>query len=295
MFRVRLVVTGDVENLALGASLQRALRAAGAHDVEFSAFKVDGGAMTANPLPDPADLGLPVPSTVRRMANALLTETLVSRKRAEPLPDLVIGVDDLELANAGRAAAVTGWVRRAVREAIERHPDSAIAREALRARCSFHLLVPLVEAYFFGEANALLRAGVGAHVPVRRLGTNVEDFETDDPAFLPLAMARNAQQAADGYGWWREERHPKRYLSFLVGRSRPGALYNETVGGRAALATLDWGAVGADHQAVQFARSLFEDVSSALEVANPLGAGVTADCTYPSRAVRPEALTLRNL
>jgi hypothetical protein len=53
--------------------------------------------------------------------------------------------------------------------------------------------------------------------------------------------------------------------------------------------------VGADRQAVRFARSLFEDISAALEVANPLGAGATADCTYPSRAGRPETLTLRNL
>jgi hypothetical protein len=295
MFRVRLVVTGDVETRALGPSLQRALRTVGAVDVEFitPAFKVDGGALTCNPLADPANLALPVPSAARRMANALLTETLVSRRRSEPLPDLVIGVDDLELANAHQPAVVAGWVRRAIREAIERHRYPAQAREALRERCSFHLLVPLVEAYFFGEEAALARAGVGAHVPVHRLGTNVEDFETDDPAFLPLAAAQNAQQAANNYGWWREERHPKRYLSFLVGRS--GGLYDETVGGRAALETLDWGAVGADRQAVRFARSLFEDISAALEVANPLGAGATADCTYPSRAVRPETLTLRNL
>lgn len=291
MFRVRLVVTGDVEKLALGPSLQGALGSVGHVDVEFSALKVD--AMTSNPLPDPSNVALSVPSAIRRMANALLTETLMSRKRSEPLPDLVIGVDALELANAHQPAVVTGWVRRAVREAIERHPSSFHAREALRARCSFHLLVPLVEGYFFGEPGALLRAGVGAQVAVRRLGTNVEDFETDDPVFLPQAAATNARQVENNVAWWREERHPKRYLSFLVGRS--GGVYDETVGGRAALETLDWATVGADLQAVRFARALFEDMSSALEVANPLGAGATADTTYSPRAIRPEGLTLRNL
>jgi hypothetical protein len=56
MLRVRLVVTGDVEKLALGPSLQRVLRAAGAPDVELTALKDDGGAMTANPLADPTNV-----------------------------------------------------------------------------------------------------------------------------------------------------------------------------------------------------------------------------------------------
>ena len=47
--RVRLVVTGDLEKLSLGASLSRVFQAAGANVHYDAAFKVSGGAMTTNP------------------------------------------------------------------------------------------------------------------------------------------------------------------------------------------------------------------------------------------------------
>lgn len=296
--RVRLVVTGDLEKLSLGASLSRALRAAGANVHFDAAFKVSGGAMTTSPLPDPSNKMSPVPTPVQRMVRALVTETLGGPSGTRP--DLVIGIDDLELANAHQPAVVTAWVRRAVHEEIvARFPsypsqDAANhAREALRSRCSFHLFVPLAEGYFFGEPAAVRRAGVAPGVPVHRLGTDVEDFATDDPGFLPLAASRNADMVVRNYPWWREERHPKRYLDFLVQRS--GGIYDETRGGRAALETLDWPMVGAAPSAVRFARALFEDLSEALGITNPLGAGATAEWTFPPRTARPETLTLRNL
>lgn len=294
--RVRLVVTGDLERLALGPSLESILRAAGANVHFDTSFKAVNGAMTTAPLRDPSDRTLPVPAPVRRMANALVTETLIRR----PLPDLVVGIDDLELANAHQPEVVVAWLRRALREVLdEKYPpypsrDAAeLARAALRARCSFHLLVPLVETYFFAEPAALTRAGVAAGVPVHRVGDDVEKFETNDPLFLPLAMIRNAEMAARQITWWCEERHPKRYLEFLVERS--GGLYDETRGGREALKGLDWPAVGAEPEAARFARSLFEDLAEWLGIPNPLGSGTVAACTYPERTVRRETLSLRNI
>jgi hypothetical protein len=233
------------------------------------------------------------------MANALVTETFIGPSRT--LPDLVIGIDDLELANIHQPHVVTAWLRRAVQDRIvERFstqgaesPDADRAREALRVRCSFHLFVPLTEAYFFGEAAALTRAGVRQGIPVHRSGTDVEAFETGDPEFLAAASKKNAEMAERGYAWWREERHPKRYLEFLVGRS--GGLYQETEGGVRALEALDWPSIGADLRAVHFARALFEDLSDALAIPNPLGAGAVSGWTYPARTIRRETLTLRNL
>lgn len=297
--RVRLVVTGDLEKAVLGRSLERVLRAAGAEVTFDPPLLVPGGAMTTSPLPDPDHPTSRTPTTVARTARALVTETLVETSRG--LPDLVIGIDDLELANLHQPKVVTAWIRRALNEQIADRFHSAgaetreadQARAALRARCSFHLLVPLVEAYFFGERAALRRAGVAAETPVHRLGDDVEDFETDDPEFLPTARSKNAEQIGKGYGWWREEKHPKRYLEFLVARS--GGLYHETQGGARALEDLDWAASSPVAKAIPFARALFEDLSDALSIPNPLGAGTISGLTYPARTVRREALVLRNL
>jgi hypothetical protein len=178
--RVRLVVTGDLEKAALGRSLERTLRAAGA-DVAFDPpLLLAGGAMTSYPLPDPTHPASRMPTTVRRRARALVTETFIGPSK--PLPDLVIGIDDLELANIHQPHVVTAWLRKAVKEhVLERFsslgaelPDAARVREALRTRCSFHLLVPLTEAYFFGEQGALMRAGVGQGISIHRPGADVE-------------------------------------------------------------------------------------------------------------------------
>jgi len=192
-------------------------------------------------------------------------------------------------------------VTRAIREDVATRfsslgaetPDADRVREALHVRCSFHLLVPLSEAYFFGEPAALTRAGVRLGVPIHRTGTDVEEFATNDPAFLPRALQKNAEMAGRGYLWWREERHPKRYLEFLVECS--GGLYQETEGGARALEALDWPIVGAGSGTVPFIRALFKDLSDALGIASPLGAGAVSGSTYPARTVHRETLTLRNI
>lgn len=296
MIRVQLVVTGDLEKLAMSASLERVLRNAEA-DIHFLApFKVDGG--TTARLPPPSE-GQMTPRTVTKFANALVTQALVAPSSSQPLPDLVIGIDDLEVANHDQPEVVVAWMRRAVQERIaERYTsmDAAErAQEALRCRCSFHLLVPLAEAYFFGERDALRRAGVAPVTSVHLVGTDVEAFETNDPDFLPIAAVENATKAAQGKPWWREERHPKRYLQFLLERGDGTTLYDETVQGVEALQTLDWQALGTTQEGVSFARALFEDISDMLEINNPLGPGMLSEHTYPRRTVRRNLLTLRNL
>ncbi|WP_152622415.1 hypothetical protein [Archangium violaceum] len=229
------------------------------------------------------------------MAKTLVAETLSGRTGSPP--DLVVGIDDLELANAHQPQVVVSWVRRALNEEVSARCSSQDAAErmkrVLRERCSFHLLVPLVEAYLFGEPAALARAGVASGVAVHRLGADLESFETDDPGFLPRAEKENAKKAALGAPWWREERHPKRYLEFLV-ESSGALLYDETVNGVRALRTLDWILV-ASTSPLLFARALFEDISDLLGIANPLGPGSCSPHTYPAKNVRRETLMLRNL
>lgn len=251
--------------------------------------------MTTNPLPDPFGRQ-EIPRPFLKMAKALVTETYTQKSRRQGLPDLVVGIDDLELANIDQPHVVTAWLRKALQQYVAQRfsaQEAVNVREALRKRCSFHLLVPLAEAYFFGEPAALTRAGVRTGIPVHRLGNDVEKFETNDPEFLPLVQVRNAKKAEEGFSWWREDRHPKRYLEFLVERS--GGLYVETQGGARALEELDWPKMGADQTSLQFARALFEDLSLALDIQNPLGWGTLSGCTYPGTTVRPENLILRNI
>ncbi|WP_426748147.1 hypothetical protein VZQ01_14715 [Myxococcus faecalis] len=296
--RVQLIVTGDMEQRALGESLERLLRAAGAKVEFLPPRKLGDGAVTTNPLPPLTSAQ--TPRTVQRMAKALVTETLDVSKKNTSLPDLVVGIDDLELANAHQPEVVVGWIRRGVVEEVQSRAKSLslssstvekIAQE-LRNRCSFHLLVPLAEAYLFGEPAALQRAGVAAATPVYRTEADLEDFETNDPRFLPRAAVENARKAKHGATWWREEKHPKRYLEFLVELS--GGLYDETIGGVHALRTLDW-LMTESSSALLFARALFEDIGDTLGMPNPLGAGVCCKWTYPSKASRREELILRNL
>lgn len=289
---VRLVVTGDLERHALGPSITRIFAATSPHLAIDVAHKLNE--LTTTRLPDPSNKAIRTPTPVTRMANALVTEALhCPRGNAA---DMVLGVADLELANADQPEAVLAWIRRAVLEEIDRKYPSmdaaSRARERVRARCSFHLFVPLVEAYFFGERAALTRAGIPEAATIYRRGDDVENFETDDPEFLPVCRVRNAEKASHDWGWWREERHPKRYIDFLVGRA--GGAYSDAMGARA-LATLDWPAAGALPTATRFARSLFEDLASLLETANPLGPGDTHEGTSPARRTRSEERVLRNL
>lgn len=289
--RVQLVVTGDLERLGLGPSLERTFRALG-HEVAFeTAQKVHG--MTTNPLPVPSQAT--IPTSVQRMAEALVAGTLIKKTTRAPLPDLVVGVDDLELANLDQPERVVGWVRRGIRASLEAMYPSSAARERaaleLRQRCSFHLVAPLVEAYFFGHEAALTMAGVPPQTSMHLVGEDLERFETSDPDFLARAAAINDAQAAAGRPWWREERHPKLYLQHLKGE----AIYRETVHGLDALRAIEWPAIKRRPETVPLLRALFEDVADLLGATSPLADGPASSLTYPGKAVRAEERTLRNL
>ncbi|MBK9262939.1 MAG: hypothetical protein IPM54_24435 [Polyangiaceae bacterium] len=303
MKRILLIVTGDLEKKALADSLERLLRASGC-DVEFDPpLKVP--AITTTPLPDPSASA--IPTAVRNMAKALVEEALRGR-RGNP-PDLVIGIDDLELANVARPNVVIAWIKRGVNARIdELYPSqdaNSRVRAILRDRCSFHLLVPMVESYFYGHRAALTAARVALSTPVYRVGDDVEAFETDDPEFLRIAIAANEKKRSKNIDWWFEERHPKNYLDFLIQRIENALPYDELSDGGKAFGALDWPTAAHEvlaarasttpPQNMAFARALFEDLAEFFSVLNPLGQGTPHYLTYPTKRVRREALTLRNL
>lgn len=264
MKRVGLIVTGDVEELALHESLRRLFPT-----VDF-ARPQRGPSFTSNTLRAAPDFDARIPPDVEELARALVFAVDPGREReAEPY-DLAVLVDDLELVNAACPERAVAYVREAVRLTIERAWSSAERRrrahERVRERCSFHLFAPMVEAYFFGERAAdrgqpaLARAGAQRRSLFDPTACDLEDFHCLEPDYLDPADASRY--------WAKGERvkHPKRYLQFLCdpeGRNRRQG-YQETKGGRQALRSLDWGSVLAPAEHARFARSFILDLAEAL-------------------------------
>jgi hypothetical protein len=280
--RIKLIVTGRMERSALHRSLARQFPVTGTGEpVDFLQPSHFQGP-TSNPLPDDDEL---IPQLVREFCDALVAETLEGSGSDRKPPDLIIGIDDLELENLDRPHVVTRWIRRGVEDHLARNVENLRAdarrREALASKCSFHLLVPMPEAYFFGERAALERAGVARGIEARLCREDLEAFETDDPAFVTRPNRPN------------EHRHPKAYLKHLLHRSEAGRLYKETRDGVRALENLAWPELSRSSDTLCFARSLFQDLADALDVSNPLGAGSLASSTYPAEDRR--GLLLRNI
>jgi hypothetical protein len=173
-------------------------------------------------------------------------------ERVDELGDaLIIGVDHLELHSAPQRA--TDVLRSAIARGLATLESSLARHERLRTavaeRCSFHLLVPMVEAYFFGEPEALTRAGAVHTSRFNPQTQDVEAFVVEHPPF-PEADAR----------------HPKRYLKFL---SDGG--YRETKHGVAALKDLSWPTVLATPTFTQSARALIDDIADFFQLDGPNG------------------------
>jgi hypothetical protein len=252
---IGLITTGECEHRALGASLQRPFEGAELRLVQ--PFQRPVPSITSNYLsyPGPASGGTQVDKFV-----ASILATLEQRDA----PDFVFAIDDLELPNVATAHHVTRLVSDAFRRALGVTPThQQLAR--VRERCSFHLLCPMLETYFFGEPAALQRAGA-TRSPSLEPAHHLEDFLAADPEFMVPDEARE-------HPWRRPDRrrHPKRYLSFLVDPDdTERATYKESRDGVRALSTLEWAQVFA-HQppGIAFAHSLFDDLAGALDVPNP--------------------------
>lgn len=184
--RVRLVVTGKAELLGLARSLHSLWPSHTFETVPMrrspdgSVVPFDG--FTSSRLPLPAGRA---PANLDKLVEALAAEVCPGRRGAPA--DLAVLLDDLELENVDQPDVVLGCVRDAVYRHLSGLQGSLANRtaEALRARASFHLAVPMLETWFFGDPSALLAAGVPDHrLPARlRHGADPETFETDDSAF----------------------------------------------------------------------------------------------------------------
>jgi hypothetical protein len=261
--RVGLLVTGRCEQLGLPAALAKAFghRA----DVTFQALG-EYASFTSEDVSIGALRGIPANGRrgpVEKLARALVHEGV------HGTCDLAIAIDDLELVNHGRASDVRGFFA----DAIEREAaDLTIPeRERVAKRCSFHLLAPMVESYFFGERAGIDRALAAAHSlstpPWSICGATLEDFATDDSAYVDRALAADLSKKdrADKNLAWRaanRERHPKHYLEFLCRYTPFG--YREGKSGVAALEELAFADVIA--AGAPMLEAMLADIEDALEL-----------------------------
>lgn len=288
MPRIRLIVTGDMEELALHKSLQQCFPSTrnNKNVIWDTPRKLD--CATSHRLRQDA-----LPSgPMKNLAQAMLDDAIPG-KNGKPA-DLVIVIDDVELGNLGQEHIIAKHFRMAVQNHLGKVKYSSNIeeiKERLREKCSFHLLKPMVESYLFGDANALRVAGVPqTKTPMLVHPTDVETFETNDPSWLRICQDENAKRR-ELTPWWRHECHPKHYLEdYLIEGN-----YEESQNGKDALEKLDWQQVPKCQTDILFIRSLFEDISTWFDIPNPIGTGETSPDFYPSKSVRRANLLLRNM
>jgi hypothetical protein len=252
-FRVRLIVTGDMEKQLLPSVLSALFQ----DEIEFTEAKLVSGATTLA-LADPTDPTEPVPRGFANLARALVTEVLVPFDRRRI--DLVVAVDDLEVDNLPWPERAVLWMWRAVEEQLARR--TVDDQEQVARRGAFFLLVPMPEAYLFADPAALRAAGVADPSQARVLRPDMEDFETDDERYLGHPGRETHRRP-----WYA--RHPKQYLQWLVAQA--GGVYAETREGARALESLDWRLVCGQNDRGRWFRTLTSHIAWAARVPSPLG------------------------
>jgi len=284
---VKLIVTGKMEEKALATALTREFSG-----LSFSTKRLDG--MTSVDFKVPPVSKPSVPQNVDKLASELVAAVDPGRKGTPE--DMAIVIDDLEVANLQQPKVVIKYFREAVtRCVLNRWPSQNRQQsclEKVRESCSFHLFVPMTEAYFFGEVpDALNRAGVKLPSMVSSATMDVEDFlVTDDAGYLwaraqkipgikddvpywapPLSNLTEQKAAERLKNWYK--RHPKHYLEYLYDRkgiNKKKTGYQETDGGVKALESLDWNSVlSGNPNHVKYLRSLFDDISCRFGLPNP--------------------------
>lgn len=266
-------------------------------------FPYDGftsSALTARSEDDPPE------SAIELVARA--AQEALGDRRSEAA-DLVVVLDDMELANANQPDRIA----RVFRAAVARHlAGLSRARgkteEALRERVSFHLITPMIEAWFFGDPRALVAAGAPPEATPRLAVTDIEAFRTNDESYLAAtdascpcwASRRDKKNRPKWLGGHSRAHHPKGYLQWLCldGGAKNCTSYDETHGGGRALSGLRWEALlGEDASRARYLRALLADLADDLgdPVTGPVAEHDAPPIPVTRRSARPRGHVLRNL
>lgn len=266
MTRIALITTGMLEYQHLGTSLQKVFP-----DVEFISHYADSITSSRMKRLDP-NAELPLATQAYRLAGKLVEEVLQGRDvRSSKRSDFAIVIDDLELENLDQPAVVVEIFHQAVEKyLLDRrwtgHPQESKARNKILESCSFHLLVPMLESYFFGDTAALTSLGLTPPLQLQP-GRDLEAFSVIDEAYLATATETRGREFLSS--------HPKHYLKHLLATGG----YRETRQGAWALQSLNWLTVLQATPQVRFLRSLFVDIAEMIGEDPGRFAGDLSVCT----------------
>jgi hypothetical protein len=298
---IKLIVTGDSEKLSLHKSLQKHFpihTANGDLVVWDSPRKADGVTNFRVQAGPPS-------SSMTKLVNVMFVEVLASRQPNGTRPDLVIVIDDVELGNVGRENFVVQAFQRAVGAKLTELQGMHSAAEfndiqtRIQSCCSFHMLSPMVEAYFFADSMTLTSCGVAAgNQPVLVHPTDVEQFDASHdlhPQWQSACQIKNLQQKSIN-AWWKTERHPKRYLTHLLSVSAAPA-YHETTLGASMIEATNWSTVAKTPTDSPIISALLVDIWDWFGQAPPAGQfqGASSTTTYQVKTTRPIQRVLRNI
>jgi hypothetical protein len=283
---IGLIVTGDCEREGLAGSLER-LFPGEQFEVAQQKNSLSSGDLAFGTTPG-------IRSKADEFAAALVAESDSSHY------DFVIGVDDVEIPNAQHPDRIVTMLVEAVRRHVTAHfaheRDRSKTYERLRERVSFHLLAPMVEAYFFADPAALVKAGAVRPSQFRAGQVDVEQFVVEDPDYLRVPYPATAPKEARKKSWARpehRERHPKAYLKFLCEPDDPlcrARRYRESKGGALALRELAWAPALASPQHGMIARALLDDIANMLDRDRPF-----LGDTHHATSQPPSSRLLRNV
>ncbi len=299
---IKLIVTGDSEKKSLHTSLKKCfpLRTVQGDlvvwDTPRKAHGVTGYRFNANSPPS---------SSMTALVDVMFVELLTSKTHNGVTPDLVIVIDDVELGNLGQEGIVVKAFQEAVKAKLDslRANHSAVNLQRIQLRvhacCSFHLLCPMVESYFFADPATLAVGGVPLTVsPSLVHPSNVEKFDAtpdENPNWQTLYRAENARKQLKDT-WWRTECHPKRYLTHLLSISNV-AEYQETVLGAKMIEATNWAAVAKSETDSPIVSAFLEDIWDWFGIPPTFGQflGQSSTATYRVRTTPPNQRLLRNI
>lgn len=314
--KVALLVTGRTEHSGLARLLDRifpgnefyALPDAEEVQSHPASFPFAGFTSTELKPVEAPKSGQPppaLPEAVKLLVQRAAREALGDARRNRKPADLVVILDDLELANLGQESVAIAIMRAAASQHIDGLSSGVRERTetALRERVSFHLAVPMIEAWFFADHGALTNAGVPPTAPALLGCTNVEDFLATDAGYdaasaqdCPCwARKRDRKTAPKWLGQGARNKHPKGYLQWLCldGESRGCTAYREVdrlgvPSGGHALANLALGLpLAGPPDSLHYLRALLADLEDGLGQAPNVG-------TVVEHANEPALTSLRS-
>ncbi|MCX4242924.1 hypothetical protein [Paraliomyxa miuraensis] len=274
------------------------------------------------------DIGFPIPSFTSNdvtrffdrenpaddLVQRAAAEAIGDRRRNRAPADLVVVLDDLELANRHQPDAVIQVAQEAVRRHLARleFRTQERTRKALRERVSLHLVVPMIESWLFADPRGPANAGCPPDRTPRLRDVEPEDFETHDDDYAAatlhactcwqsLPAARKAQQRRRNKlrpawaGNLDRTRHPKGYLQWLCidSSSKSCTTYDESHGTQA-LTVLDWQHLLTSVR-LPYLRSLVADIADALGQEPVVGPIEGHQAPLTCRKHAPTEVLLRNL